>query len=165
MINSFICIIILVIETTQRPRLTQNGSMMQLFKLPKMFKIPFEDLEFESKMIGEGNVWGVIIQLYIKAWFLMTQKWLQLYHYNYSPGTRSNINIGDLKWMSIASSKNLVNVSTAPTHGNAAYHELFLNRYQISPYWIDNKVKFLYLLTMSTSSCHPAYKKLLIIKI
>ena len=44
------------IEEIARPSLHYAGSMMQLVKLPKELKIPFEDLEFEAKMIGEGKV-------------------------------------------------------------------------------------------------------------
>jgi len=37
-----------------------SATMIQLYKLPKTLKIPFEHLEFESKMIGEGK----LIKLY-----------------------------------------------------------------------------------------------------
>ena len=45
----------LEISTAKRPSLAYAGSLIKLYNLPKMLKIPFEDLEFESKMIGEGK--------------------------------------------------------------------------------------------------------------
>ena len=56
--NSVKIILILYtdIEEIHRPSLDYAGSMMQLVKLPKELKIPFDELEFEAKMIGEGNL-------------------------------------------------------------------------------------------------------------
>ncbi len=49
-----------------RPSFHQTGSMIQLFKLSKDLKIPFESLEFENKMIGEGKIVPQVIETVAK---------------------------------------------------------------------------------------------------
>ena len=64
-------LLLLDIEEINRPSLHYTGSMIQLVKLPKELKIPFEDLEFEAKMIGEGNVMLVQVCCHAYTYYVL----------------------------------------------------------------------------------------------